>query len=205
MLKRTLLALPIMAALSSTAAAGFSYKGEPWSVRNDCGFKIVELANSGNSSERNNRLYLGNSRAKPVFWLMLTDVEPGDVIEAEGDGEATVDRLDYTAVGTWLEIEYESFSGSKTAEVSERNGQNYHQTVQHHAKLSSNGSIIVPEDIIPGTDVKVKWMWVANASKHGGGVPPHYIFAGAGDVTGTSDRKDYGRLKAKLLKPEPCT
>lgn len=174
--------------------AGFVYEGQPYSFASAAGIQLLGLYNSGNKSERNNRLYIGNSKAKPVFIVNVPDVQPGDAIWVVGDGEATTERNDWTAIGEWLEIRYFDQAGAvQTIEVSERKGTNVSKAMHHHV-LNASGWVQIPGDAAGSSTIEVRWMWVANASTGGGSIDPHYIFTGGGDVTPTTDRKDYGRL-----------
>lgn len=178
----------------------FVYQGQPFSLESANGIQLLGLYNSGNKSERNNRLYLGNSKAKPIFRVIIPDVTPGDAIWAEGNGEATTERNDWTAIGEWLEIRYTDDTGAvKTIHISERKGENVSKAIHHHV-LHAAGWGQIPDNAAQGP-IELRWMWVANASTTGGNIDPHYIFTGGGDVTPTTDRKDYGRLIAQKYRP----
>lgn len=121
------------------AQFGYTVPNQIW-AHSETGMKLIGCYNSGNFSERYKTIPLGTREC--VAQVMVPDARIGDIIVAMADSEITSGRNTNTEIVT--QLLWASGSGSITGdEISEENGSNV-DINEHHKKLVSTGSILVP-------------------------------------------------------------
>lgn len=118
---------------------GYTVPNQIW-AHSDAGMKLIGCYNSGNFSERYTKIPLGSRVC--VAQVLVPDAQAGDVVVAMADSEITSSRDTNTEIVT--QLLWASGSGSITGdEISEENGSNV-DINEHHKKLVSTGSVVVP-------------------------------------------------------------
>lgn len=121
------------------AQFGYTVPNQIW-AHSETGMKLLGCYNSGNFSERYTKIPLGTREC--IAQVMVPDARVGDVVVALADGEITSSRNTNTEIVTQL-LWADSNGSISGYEMSEENGSNVDLN-EHHKKLVSLGSILVP-------------------------------------------------------------